>query len=77
MAQDRTDPSGQISEADLLDQQVSLDPRPLTGTDTLPPGTGTPSRATEDARPLTQHQPATDGRGRDEYPRAAAGVGWS
>ena len=75
MAQDRTDPSGQTPEANLLEQQLPLETWPLTGSKTLRPGTATPSHGPADGHRLTSHQAAPAGG--DDNPPALAGVGWS
>lgn len=63
MAYDRTDPSDQVPEADLLDQQTPLDPSPLTDTQALPEP---PAEPVDEADRAEQYEmlPGAD----DDYP---------
>jgi hypothetical protein len=72
MAQDRIDPSEQIPEADLLEQQAPLDPPPLT--DAVSEIPETPGD-TDEADRLEQHATVL-GDHEDDYPHEPSGVGW-
>lgn len=63
MAEDRIDPSEQVPEADLLDQQAPLDPRPVA--DPVSELPETPQDADE-ADPLEQCAPVL-GDNEDDY----------
>ena len=75
MADDRIDPSEQIPEADLLEQQAPLDPPSLTGTE---PASAIPETGddADEADRFEQHTPLP-GDGEDDHPHEADGVGWS
>jgi len=76
MAGDRIDPSQQIPEADLLEQQAPADPQSLTDAETVSAIHDTPSDAVEEADRLEQHA-AVPGGGEDDYPHEADGAGRS
>jgi hypothetical protein len=73
MAENRIDPSEQIPEADLLEQQTSLDPQPLTDAVSELPE---PPADADEADRLEQHAtvPAGD---EDDYPHEPIGAGCS
>ena len=66
MAEDRVDPSEQIPEADLLEQQASLDPHPLTDEESVIVIPETPADADEADR-LEQQAAVLDDH-EDDYP---------
>jgi hypothetical protein len=84
MAADRTnsrvDPTGQIPEADLLEQQTPLDPQSLTtltaltDPDTAPPGAGAGDEldAVDEADRMEQQTPMPD-TDEDDYPHDIGG----
>jgi hypothetical protein len=74
MAQDRIDPSEQIPEADLLEQQAPLDPQPLTDAETVPVIPETLDDADEADR-VEQHV-AVLGDPEDNYPHQPTGSEW-
>ena len=75
MAEDRIDPSEQIPEADLLEQQAPLDPQSLTDAETESAIPETPGDADEADR-SEQHAPV-HGDDDDDYPHEPTEVGWS
>lgn len=75
MAHDRTNPSEQIPEADLRDeQQAPLDPQTLTYADTIAAFREAPTAAVDEADRLEQHTPVLGGD-EDDYPHEASGDG--
>ena len=75
MAKDRIDPSEQIPEADLLEQQVPLDPQPLTDAESdleIP----TSEDTVDEADLMEQHAAILDGD-EDDYPREPEDDRWS
>jgi hypothetical protein len=75
MANDRTDPSDQIPEADLLEQQAPLDPQPLTDAETMPLTRETLGDADEADR-AEQHAGVL-GDQEDDYPHQPTVPRWS
>jgi hypothetical protein len=74
VAEDRIDPSEQIPEADLLEQQAPLDPRSLTDAETSSAASEALGDADEADR-LEQHAPVL-GDDEDDYPHEPTEVGW-
>jgi hypothetical protein len=75
MAQDHIDPSDQIPEADLLEQQAPIEPRSLTDAESIATIPDTPGDAVDEADRLEQHA-AVFGGDEDDYPHQPTGVGW-
>lgn len=61
MAEDRNDPSVEVVEADLLERQRPLDPKPLTETELIAAG-----NLVDGAHGLQQEAPVPD---ENDYPR--------
>jgi hypothetical protein len=76
VADDRIDPSEQIPEADLLEQQAPLDPQSLTDAETVSVIPETLEDTVDEADRLEQHA-AVLGGDEDDYPHQPSEVGWS
>jgi hypothetical protein len=76
MAQHRLDPSAQIPEADLLEQQAPLDPQSLTDAQTEWALHHTLSEAVDEAD-LLEQQTLVPGEDEDDYPYDPSAAGWS
>ena len=74
MAEDRIDPSEQIPEADLLEQQVPLDP-PLTDDEQVWVPGDTPVEPVDEADRWEQHMPVPAAE--DDYPHDRLEAGGS
>lgn len=75
MAKDRIDPSEQIPEADLLEQQVPLDPGPLTDAESALEASGTLDDTADEAD-LMEQAAVLEGD-EDDYPRESEDDRWS
>lgn len=74
MAAERIDPSEQIPEADLLEQQTPIDP-PLTDDEQVVVPGETPVEPVDEADRLEQHMPVPAAE--DDYPHDRFEGGWS
>ena len=74
MADDRLDPSDQIPEADLLEQQAPLDP-PLTDAEHIWVGQEAPLEPVDEADRWEQQTPVPAAE--DDYPHDPFEAGWS
>jgi hypothetical protein len=75
MVADRIDPSAQIPEADLLEQQAPLDPQQLTNAESEPVIPETLQDAADEADRLEQRATLPDSD-EDGYPHEADEAGW-
>ncbi len=67
MVEDRIDPSEQIPEADLLEQQASLDPPPLTHEEAASLNPDAPADPVDEADRVEQQAAVLDDH-EDDYP---------
>jgi hypothetical protein len=74
MADDRTDPSDQVPDADLLDQQTPIEPPSLNVTEAAPLLANSIMSPVDEADRLEQQTPLPGG-GEDDYPHDQSGAG--
>lgn len=75
MAGHGVDPTEQVPEADLLEQQAPLDPR-LTDADTVPVLTEPLQDGADEADRVEQHTEVA-GEDEEDYPSEPSPVGWT
>jgi len=74
VAEDRIDPSDQIPEADLLEQQTPLDPNPMIDAEPAAINPDSPARFADEADRLEQQTVVPDDD-EDDYPHGSSATG--